>query len=475
MNPVYQHNINLFKNSELVQKIAHELSNSQDSNYFIGGCVRDCLLGRPIKDLDIVTTGDAEILAHTLAKSLPSNPEVHIFKNFGTAMIKYQDIDIEFVTARKESYRNESRNPEVSKGTLEDDQLRRDFTINTLSISLNQADFGTLYDPFNGLTDLEAKIIRTPTNPNITFSDDPLRIMRAIRFSSQLGFSINEDTWQGIVSNVPRIDIISKERITDEFNKIMLSPKPSVGLDLLFKAKLLPFIFPELQALYGVEVIDGIGHKDNFYHTIKVVDNVAEKSNDLWLRWAALLHDIAKAPTKKFVPGIGWTFHGHEDLGARMTPGIFKRLKLPLDHKMKYVQKLVRLHLRPIALTKEIITDSAVRRLLFEAGEDIEDLMKLCESDITSANQMKVTRFLQNFALVREKLKDVEERDKLKNWQPPITGEMIMKELGIGPCREVGIIKNKIRDAILDGLIPNEYEPAHQFMLEEVKKLNLKT
>lgn len=455
----------------LIQELYACLSKLPQDKYLIGGCVRDCLIERPSKDFDIVTSGDAETMAKHLAQYFPQASEVHVFKNFGTAMVRLGEIDIEFVQARKESYRKESRNPEVYAGTLEDDQKRRDFTINTLSISLNTESLGQLIDPFGGLDDLKQGIIRTPLDPGITFSDDPLRILRAIRFACQLNFSIEPSTWQGILDHVSRLEIISKERITDELNKIMQAPKPSIGLHLLFNAGIWPYILPEIQALHGVETLHGISHKDNFFHTLKVVDNVAEKSDNLWLRWAALLHDIAKPPTKRFDAQAGWTFHGHEELGARMVPGIFKRLKLPLDYKMKFVQKLVRLHLRPIALSKEIITDSAVRRLLFEVGDDIHELMQLCEADITSANKNKVARYLQNFELVRQKMKDVEERDRIKNWQPPITGEQIMQEFDLKPCREVGVLKNKIREAILEGLIPNSYQEAYHYLIQEAEKM----
>lgn len=474
-------------NVEVEKKVEHFLSQENfiplfksiskrntSKNFLIGGCVRDCLLNKVTKDLDIVTTENAEKLAQETAKELGVD-KVVVFKNFGTAMFRYNDIDIEFVTARKESYRSDSRKPTVQKGTLEDDQKRRDFTINSLSISLNQEDYGNLIDPFNGIQDLQNKIIKTPLEPSITYSDDPLRMMRAIRFASQLNFKIDNDSFNAIHQNAHRIEIISKERIITELNKIVLSPVPSLGFKLLEKSKLLHIIFPELIQLKGVEIINNIGHKDNFYHTLQVLDNIALKTDDLWLRWAAILHDIAKPKTKRFHKTHGWTFHGHEDLGAKMVPGIFKKLRLPLDHKMKYVQKLVRLHLRPIALTKEEITDSALRRILFEAGDDIEDLMTLCEADITSKNKFKVAKYLERFANVRKKLKDVEERDKIRNWQPPITGEEIMRKLKLAPSKHIGTIKTAIKDAILDGKIENTQEAAEAFMYEKAKELNIIT
>ena len=455
---------------ELVGQASAELNTEC---YLIGGFVRDKLLNRPSKDADIVCTGDGIELAKATANLLRPRPQVNFFKNFGTAHFRYKDFDVEFVGARKESYRAESRKPDVEPGTIEDDQLRRDFTINALAVSLNKADYGKLNDPFDGIKDLENKVIRTPLGPDITFSDDPLRMMRAIRFATQLEFEILPDVFEAIKRNCERIKIISQERITDELNKIMMSRRPSIGLNLLYTSGLLRHFFPQMVDLTGVEIVEGKGHKDNFYHTLQVIDNTASKSDNLWLRWAALLHDIGKPATKRFEDGHGWTFHGHEVVGERMTPKIFKQLKLPMSDRMKYVAKLVALHLRPISLTKEDITDSAMRRLLFDAGDDIDDLMILCESDITSKNKAKVKRYLENFEIVKERLVIVEEKDKIRNWQPPISGDDIMRIFNLTPSREVGILKNTIREAILDGVIPNSFEEAYELLVKKGSEMNL--
>ncbi|WP_128546108.1 CCA tRNA nucleotidyltransferase [Larkinella soli] len=439
--------------------------------FVIGGFVRDLILRRSSKDIDVVCIGSGIDLAEAVGRELET--PVTVFRNFGTAMLRSGDWEVEFVGARRESYRAESRKPIVEDGTLEDDQNRRDFTINAMGISLNADDFGALIDPFGGKEDLRKMILRTPLDPAITFSDDPLRMMRAIRFASQLFFDIEPDTFDAIVRMKDRIGIVSRERITDELNKIILSPKPSYGFKLLYHAGLLEIIFPELVVLKGVEMIEGKGHKDNFYHTLQVLDNVADRSDDLWLRWAAILHDIAKPATKRFDPKVGWTFHGHEDLGARMVPGIFRTMKLPLNEKMRFVKKLVRLHLRPIALVKEQITDSALRRLLVEAGEDLEALLMLCRADITSKNYDRVKKHLANFDRVERKLHDLEERDKLRNFQPVITGEMIMETFGLKPSKEVGQIKIVIREAILEGTVANTLEAAYPFMVEEGRKMGL--
>lgn len=441
--------------------------------YVIGGHVRDLILKRPSKDIDIVCVGSGIKLAEKTAELLDSNIKVNFFPKFGTAQIRLDDWEIEFVGARKESYRADSRKPIVEEGTLQDDQNRRDLTINAMGIKLNKDGYGELIDPFEGISDLRKKLIRTPLEPKLTFSDDPLRMMRAIRFATQLDFDIVPDVFEAIMAMKERIHVVSQERITDELNKIILAPTPSYGFKLLYQSGLLTEIFPELVALQGVETMDGKGHKDNFYHTLQVLDNVALRSNDLWLRWAALLHDIAKPATKRFDKKAGWTFHGHEEKGARMVPQIFRKMKLPLNEKMRYVRNLVRLHLRPIALSKETITDSAMRRLLVEAGPDFEGLMMLCRADITSKNPDKVKRYLKNFDRLEKKLEELEERDKLREFQPIITGEMIMNAFNLRPSREVGIIKEAVREAILEGIIPNSLELAYNYMLEEGKKLGL--
>ncbi|MDZ4793257.1 MAG: HD domain-containing protein [Bacteroidota bacterium] len=464
----------------LLKKVAHAADALGMETYLIGGFVRDKLLGRETRDADIVCVGDGMQLATEVAKQFNPIPNVDYFKNFGTAHIRLSDdFDIEFVGARKESYSIDSRKPAVEPGTIADDQDRRDFTINALAIHLNKNDFGKLVDPFNGIKDLEEGIIRTPLDPIQTFSDDPLRMMRGIRFATQLNlpgrkpFIIEEKTWQGIIDSAHRIKIISQERITDELNKIILAPKPSIGFDLLYRSGLLQLIFPAMVDLAGAEYKDGLGHKDNFYHTLQVLDNLSANTDDLWLRWAAILHDIAKPATKKFEEGHGWTFHGHEAVGGRMVPKIFTKLKLPQNDKMRFVRKMVELHLRPISVTKENITDSAIRRLLFDAGEDFDSLMLLCDADITSKNKQKVKRFLENFQLVRQRCREVEEKDHLRNWQPPITGELIMETFGLSPSKQVGIIKDALKDAMLDGVIQNTYEVAFAFMLEKAKEMGL--
>ncbi|MEQ8681972.1 MAG: HD domain-containing protein [Cyclobacteriaceae bacterium] len=456
-------------------RVVSEIAQSADiQTYVIGGYVRDLLLGRSSKDIDFVCVGSGISLAQLVHKALGDKSRLAVYKNFGTASIHYEDYILEFVGARKESYRSDSRKPIVEDGTLEDDQKRRDFTINAMSIGLNKSDFGQLIDPFNGQDDLDRQIIRTPLDPNETFNDDPLRIMRAIRFATQLVFDVEPDTFQAIIDYKDRLEIISMERISDELNKIILSPKPSYGFNLLFHSGILKIIFPEMVALQGVKIIDGQGHKDNFYHTLGVLDNISLHTNNLWLRWAAILHDIAKPATQRFSRKAGWTFHGHEDLGAKWVPGIFRRLKLPLNEKMKYVQKLVRLHLRPIALVNEEVTDSAIRRLLFEAGDDIDDLMTLCKADITSKNKEKVKRYRNNFGDVAQKIKDVESRDHIRNFNPPISGEEIIKAFDIKPSRVVGDIKTEIKEAILEGKIKNDHSEAFNLMVEIGKSKGLK-
>lgn len=441
--------------------------------YVVGGYVRDLYLERPSKDIDVVVVGSGIRMAEALRKKLGRGAHMSIFRNFGTAQLKWHDMEVEFVGARKESYTHDSRKPMVEDGTLEDDQNRRDFTINALAVCLNAERYGELTDPFDGLLDMEDRLICTPLDPDVTFSDDPLRMMRCIRFATQLNFYIEEETFESLTRNAERINIISKERIIDELNKIIASPIPSKGFVELDRCGLLPLIFPELAALQGIETVNGRAHKDNFYHTLEVLDNIARHTDNLWLRWAALLHDIGKPRTKRWDPRLGWTFHNHNYIGEKMIPNIFRSMKLPLNEKMKYVQKLVGLHMRPIAIADEEVTDSAVRRLLFEAGDDIDDLMMLCEADITSKNELRKQRFLDNFRLVRVKLKDLEERDRIRNFQPPVDGDEIMRTFGLTPCAEVGALKSSIKDAILDGVIPNEHDAAYEYMMKKAKEMGL--
>jgi poly(A) polymerase len=468
--------MNICLNDKVFEKLASVVEATNVEGYVIGGWVRDCILKRdhPEKDIDIVVVGSGIDIARKAAKKFGHGIKVTVFRNFGTAMFRFGDYEIEFVGARKESYSRGSRKPVVENGTLEDDQKRRDFTINALALSLNRDNFGEMLDPFGGISDLENKIIRTPLDPDKTFSDDPLRMMRAIRFANQLNFKIEENTFDSIKNNAERIRIVSPERVVTELNKIILCEHPSRGFNMLDRSGLMKIILPSLEKLKGVETIEGKAHKDNFHHSIKVLDNISKKTDDLWLRWAALLHDIAKPVTKKYSPDTGWSFHGHEYLGSKMIPDIFRELRLPLNEKMKYVQKLVDLHLRPIVLSQEVVTDSAIRRLLFEAGEDIDDLMILCEADITSKNEAKKTRHLENFRVVRNKLREIEEKDAMRNFQPPVDGSEIIEAFGIKPGREVGIIKNTIREAIIEGIIPNDHDAARKLMFEKGRELGLK-
>lgn len=462
-----------YLNNHLFHTISDTASEQDKEAHVIGGFVRDLLLKRPTTDIDVVVTGSGIDLAKAVAHKL-GQKKVSLFKNFGTAMFRYQGYEIEFVGARKESYSHDSRKPIVEDGTLEDDQNRRDFTINAMALSLNKESYGELSDPFNGMGDLEAGILRTPLNPNVTFSDDPLRMLRAIRFATQLNFYIHDETFRAIGDNKERLKIISMERVADELNKILLANRPSIGFKLLEKSGLLTSVLPELQAMKGIEKANGKAHKDNFYHTLEVVDRLAVYSDDLWLRWAALLHDIAKPRTKRYDTRQGWTFHAHDFVGSRMIPQIFKHLRLPLNDKMKFVQKMVGLHMRPIVLSEDEVSDSAVRRLLFEAGDDIDSLMTLCEADITSKNEVKVRKYLRNFKLVRQKLKEIEEKDRIRNFQPPVSGQKIMETFNLPPCQAVGEIKSAIKEAILEGDIHNNYEEAHAYMLKKGKEMGLK-